>query len=270
MTTSTRRGAGGLVQMAEALPETREKALARALAAQARMAARGEAAPGPACRSCGDTGWVGYDVPLADPRFGQVFPCSACRPIPTLDELFGGIEVPEEYTSLAKRQLRAAIQVARQVAETGEPRWLVLSGPNGSGKTMLALAIHRARRLIAREGSVYERGDRLVDWLRETQGKDAPATLDERMRQIASWHRLVLDEMGKGETEWAWAPLEKAVNQRYETRSGLVITTNADPLSARGPFPPAVRSRFKDAGLCQVVYLADVPDFRPRLGTERV
>ena len=115
------------------------------------------------------------------------------------------------------------------------------------------------------------RAEELLGWLRETQwGLDhlpleERQTLGIRLDHLRRLKWLVLDELGKErQTPWAVEQLESIINRRYADKSGLVVTTNFDPTALDSPFSAAVRSRFGDAALCEIIDLSDVPDYRPR------
>lgn len=216
------------------------------------------------CPGCGGNGWVAFD--------GSLERCTLCQPAkhyPKLEDF----QVPFAYDRVAKGEMEHALMVARLVIETAGPPWLVLYGPNGTGKTMLAAIILAARQKLKESGQVW-RAEELVGWLRETQGSldhlppEERQTLGVRLDHIRRLRWLVLDELGKERrTEFAMEQLESIINRRYVDKSGLVVTTNFDPRGLDSPFSPAVRSRFGDAALCEVVSLDKVPDYRPTART---
>ena len=217
------------------------------------------------CPGCGGNSWVVVD--------GALTRCALCQPAkkyPTLRDY----REPNRYPVVARKQMSRAVEMAELVIESGGPPWLVLYGPNGTVKTMLASIILAARQKLGESGQVW-RAEELIGWLRETQGgldhlpPEERQTLAVRHDHIRRLKWLVLDELGKERrTEFALEQLETVINRRYADKSGLIVTTNFDPRGLESPFSPAVRSRFSDAALCEIVPLDKVPDYRPE--TKRV
>lgn len=124
-----------------------------------------------------------------------------------------------------------------------EPKgWIILRGPYGSGKTLLAVAAGNAR---LKEGGpvLFATVPDLLDSLRlgyETR------TFDDEMTRIKDSQFCILDDWGtQKETAWASERLYSIINHRYVRELPTIITTNLE----RGGFEERIRSRVFDPDL---------------------
>jgi len=147
----------------------------------------------------------------------------------------------------------AAKDMARGNLSRGN--FLVLSGPTGTGKTHLAMAI--AWEWFEDGFNVlFTRVDDLIDWLR--QGYE-DGTYHKRLDSVRRRHLLILDDLGEDEQDKAWAGerLDRIVDWRHLNRLPLIVTTNAfsEDLAER------VASRLADKS-CSLTITIDAVDFR--------
>ena len=129
----------------------------------------------------------------------------------------------------ATRTQQASLTQAKMAAETfasAPEGWLLLTGPHGSGKTHLAVAI--AGESLRQGGQVfYAFVPSLLDHLRATFKPDSPIGYDELFELIKTAPLLILDDLGaEGSTPWAEAKLYQIVVHRHEARLPTVITTS--------------------------------------------
>lgn len=221
------------------------------------------------CAVCGGLGFVRYDVPHGDPRFGQLFACPAnCSAIRTIradrqDRIQKYSALPEAYADLtfdtwdllpaiarsgkdSARWLAGAFVDAMPTgfvqAVEGDPRnWQVYWGRHGLGKTGLAAAIVH---------SLTERGHqslyiRLQDFIEAVQkryskartsdgyGDDFGADSAEDVIDAAKTAPvLVIDEFDVPDRTISADKLsimEKVIRYRHGQRLPTVITTNLSP-----------------------------------------
>lgn len=159
--------------------------------------------------------------------------------------------------------LRLAFTGAKQFA-TQPQGWLVLQGPNGSGKTHLAAAIANECRDVDRPATFVGVPD-LLDHLRSTFGPDSTVTYDELFETIRTAPLLILDDLGsQSGTAWAQEKLYQLFNYRYNFHLPTVVTTNL-------PFEllePRLGSRLRDPSLARV-FEVSAADYRRRYVAER-
>lgn len=155
----------------------------------------------------------------------------------------------------------------------GPDGWLVLMGPNGTGKTHLAAAI--ANECLEYGLSVlFMTVPDLLDYLREAFAPERTGgeSFDARMTMIRDVDVLFLDDLGTQQTtSWAQEKLFQLIDHRYvqgnvmdhsrgKRRGATVITTNCQHLQG---IELRIRSRLRDIGLVTTVDFFGVQDYRP-------
>lgn len=103
-------------------------------------------------------------------------------------------------------------------------RGLYLQGPNGTGKTRAAAAIALA--FIEKGKFVYfTSGGKLLSKLRDAMHSDESEA--EIFAELTTPDLLVIDDLGKeNQTPWAVSMTYMAIDDRYNTRKPVVITSN--------------------------------------------
>ena len=149
----------------------------------------------------------------------------------------------------ASRKDQESLQRAKQAAETfaAEPEgWLLFTGPRGSGKTHLAVAI--AGESLNRGRPVFFAFvPSLLDHLRSTFSPESPVGYDELFEQLKTAPLLILDDLGaESSTPWAEDKLYQIVVHRHEARLPTVIT-NAFSIEELEEAKPRIASRLVDS-----------------------
>jgi DNA replication protein DnaC len=149
----------------------------------------------------------------------------------------------------ASRKDQESLQRAKQAAETfaSDPEgWLLFTGPRGSGKTHLAVAI--AGESLRRGRPVFFAFvPSLLDHLRSTFSPDSPIGYDELFEQLKTAPLLILDDLGaESSTAWAEDKLYQIVVYRHEARLPTVIT-NAFSIEELEEAKPRIASRLVDS-----------------------
>ncbi len=104
-----------------------------------------------------------------------------------------------------------------------EGRGLWFMGPNGTGKTTLAMLVTKAALSAGRTAARYTLPD-LLRRIRKTFDTGSHVDLFEQLTAVDLLH---IDDIGAEQsTPWVLEELYSIVNARYEERRSMVITTN--------------------------------------------
>ena len=159
----------------------------------------------------------------------------------------------------ADEQQRASLEAAFQYSHNyarDPDGWLLLMGPNGCGKTHLAVAItsYRLKRGLPVFFAVVPD---LLDHLRATFSPNSLVSYDQVFEPVKTAPFLVLDDLGaQSSTPWAQEKLYQIVVHRHNVRLPTVITAMEDVRFSR-----AISSRLNDSILVQVREI-QAPDYR--------
>ena len=217
------------------------------------------------CDRCGGRGWLTVEAAVGDPDFGRTVSC-VCRKDDREEEAYSRLLKYSNLGSLARftfetvtpeggdrlvgslDSYQRAYEAARDFAEAPEG-WLVILGPHGSGKTILAAAV--ANRCIDRGHVVFfSHVPDLLDHLRATFSPASDIAYSELFEQVKSTPILVLDGLGShSTTPWAEEKLGQIINHRYNAALPTVVTSAAS-LDALDLY---VSTRLRSPGLSRVV-----------------
>jgi DNA replication protein DnaC len=186
---------------------------------------------------------------LFDEERGEARPCR-CREQRVREAVSGGLgtgigrrflevsferEPIRSLDPIVLRQVRAFVRSIDSQLEAGRGLWF--DGPVGTGKTSLAVLVAKAAKEAGRSYAVYP-VPRLLAEIKRTYDRDSSDTYLGVFRRLCSVDVLVLDDLGvEKQTEWVLEQLYSIVNERWQDRRSIVVTTNIpdpDPETA-GP-----------------------------------
>jgi DNA replication protein DnaC len=133
----------------------------------------------------------------------------------------------EPIVSVEPTLLRRVKAFARDIEknlDAGKGLWF--DGPVGTGKTSLAILVAKAARDAGRSYAVYP-VPRLLAEIKRTFDRDASDSYMSFFRRLCTVDILVLDDLGaEKQTEWVLEQLFSIVNERWQDRRSIVVTTN--------------------------------------------
>ena len=230
--------------------------------------------PGPCradCPTCGGSGFVRYDVPEHDPRFGRLDPCPS---IPVENRHFewrNGLYLDEEdllgWETIQDFPLDRLAVMGQEIrpatagrARDGVRRYVeqgygmvYLYGPYGISKSLL-LKIAIAESLRKGTAAAYARMSEILDSLRMAYDeKDPNEAAKERMDRWVNLPVLAIDELEKfNRTDWVSERLFQLFDRRYSDalrrQSLTLIASNKRPQE----IDSAIASRIHDGRLLYV------------------
>jgi DNA replication protein DnaC len=240
-------------------------------------------APAPViCPRCKGAGYLRYDVPPEDPRFGELIVCECTRAELaakrhqivldrsrlknlrhlTFDNWERKYVAGKSPASTPDWAYDTALLYRENLSLNDRP-WLFLYGTVGTGKTRIAAAIGNYR-VDRGEPAVFMVVPELLDYLRAAYSPNSEIGYDELFESLKNTPLLILDELGmESATPWAREKLYQLINHRYNCRLPTVITMNmeAEPVDAR------LWSRINDRNLTTV---CDVKDKDHRTDREQL
>lgn len=238
--------------------------------------ARGEKVPEldalPVCPLCKGAGYLRHDVPVEDPRFGQLVVCQCTQ---------AELKAKRHQILLERSRLSALRHLTfdrwerkyvrgkppertpdwmystallyRESLSVEDRPWLFLYGTVGTGKTRIAAAIGNYR-IDRGEPAVFMVVPELLDHLRAAYSPNSEIGYDDLFENLKNTPLLILDELGvETATPWAREKLYQLINHRYNSRIATVITMNMDT----APIDDRLWSRINDRNLTTVCDVVD-------------
>ncbi|GHO94497.1 hypothetical protein KSF_045450 [Reticulibacter mediterranei] len=220
------------------------------------------------CPRCKGAGYLRLDVPFGHPQFGKPITCE-CKETERKEKRrqqlreMSNLDAFHSHTFSTFNPnvpgVREAFQVSVEYARNPDG-WLLLIGPNGCGKTHLAVSIANQN---LDNGSVvlFSVVPDLLDHLRAAFAPNATEVFDQLFAKMREAEVLVLDDLGAQQSSpWANEKLFQLLNYRYNLGMPTVITAN--PRGLQG-IDERIRSRLGDVSLVKTVNLDRTRDYRP-------
>jgi DNA replication protein DnaC len=171
----------------------------------------------------------------------------------------------EPIVSIERTLLRRVRAFTREIArnlDDGKGLWF--DGPVGTGKTSLAILVAKAAKDAGRSYAVYP-VPRLLAEIKRTFDRDASDNYMAFFQRLCTVDVLVLDDLGaEKQTEWVLEQLYSIVNERWQDRRSIVVTTNVpdpDPDGAARMLRASVRD-LRDATAAGRVGGRDLDDLK--------
>ena len=216
------------------------------------------------CGECSDRGWVTTNAAVGDPDFGRAIACTcqqqgkengsykrllAYSNLGSLSRFtFEKVEPERVNVTASRLSYKQAYEAAFAFASKPSG-WLVIRGPHGSGKTILAAAVSK-KCLDSAQVVFFSHVPDLLDHLRAAFGPSSEAESSKLFDLVKSTPILILDELGNHSTApWAREKLAQIVNHRYIEELPTVVTS-AFPLDALDAY---LSARLRTPGLSCVV-----------------
>ena len=122
------------------------------------------------------------------------------------------------------RRVRAFVRSLDDNLEAGRGLWF--DGPVGTGKTSLAVLVAKAAKDAGRSHAIFPVPMLLAE-IKRTFDRDSGDNYLGFFRRLCSVDLLVLDDLGaEKQTEWVLEQLYSIVNERWQDRRSIVVTTN--------------------------------------------
>ena len=154
---------------------------------------------------------------------------------------------PTGNSSSNREQQNALIQTLNGCTTFAEnpEGWILLTGPNGSGKTHLAISV--ANELEKKNIDVYYAFvPNLLDYLRASFSPTSSVNFDSVFESLKESEVLILDDLGgESSTPWAEEKLYQIIVHRHELRMPTIITSSLS-LDELERSKPRIASRLVD------------------------
>jgi DNA replication protein DnaC len=181
---------------------------------------------------CDGSGW------LLDDDTNAARPCE-CRERRVKGGVSGrmGTGIPKRFRGVSfdrkpvcdidPRQLQPIRVYVRSIGErieAGDGLWF--SGDTGTGKTSLAMIVSKAALEAGFSVAIYSM-PRLLAEIKSTYDRDSGDSYMQFFRRLCSVDLLHLDDLGaERSTDWVLEQLYSIVNERWQDRRSIVVTTN--------------------------------------------
>jgi DNA replication protein DnaC len=190
---------------------------------------------------CDGSGWIleeeTDEARPCDCRERRISRAASARLSSDIPKRFRGVSFDRgpvcDLDPVVLRHVRAFVQDVDKHLDDGEGLWF--HGDVGTGKTSLAMLVAKAADTAGRSIAVYS-VPQLLATIRRTYESNAEDSYDALMRRLTGVDLLVLDDLGaERQTEWVLEQLYLLVNERWQSRGSVLVTTNVPDPDPEGP-----------------------------------
>jgi DNA replication protein DnaC len=184
---------------------------------------------------CDGSGWLLDDESEAHPcecRQRRISQAVTRRMGTGIPRRFAGVSFDRkpicDLDPLVLRHVRAYVDRIDDSIDEGRGLWFY--GDVGTGKTSLAMLVSRAALENGRSVAIYS-VPRLLAEIKETFDRDHADSYMQLFRRLCAVDLLHLDDLGaERTTDWVLEQLYAIVNERWQDRRSIVVTTNLQSL----------------------------------------
>jgi DNA replication protein DnaC len=150
-----------------------------------------------------------------------------------------------EIEPMVVRVVRSFVEDLDDRLDSGRGLWLM--GDTGTGKTTLAMLVSKAALAAGHSVAIYSL-PKLLARIRRTYddeaGEDSYLQFFDRLTSVDLLH---IDDVGaEKRSDWVIEQLYALINERYEQRRSIVLTTNHDRDKLEDQFGPRIVSRLTE------------------------
>jgi DNA replication protein DnaC len=185
---------------------------------------------------CDGSGWLlDAEADVARPcdcRERRISRNASVRLSSSIPKRFRGVSFDRrpvcDLDPMVLRHVRDYVQHVDERLDEGAGLWF--HGDVGTGKTSISMLVAKAADQAGRSIAVYS-VPQLLATIRRTYESNAEDSYDALMRRLTGVDLLVLDDLGaERQTEWVLEQLYMLVNERWQNRGAMLVTTNVpDP-----------------------------------------
>ena len=184
---------------------------------------------------CDGSGWILDEESSAHPcecRRRRVSRAVSRRMGSGIPRRFAGVSFDRkpicDLDPFVLRHVRAYVDQIEDSLDEGRGLWFY--GDVGTGKTSLAMLVSKAALEAGRSVAIYSVPRLLAD-IKQTFDREHGGSYMELFRRLCSVDLLHLDDLGaERTTEWVLEQLYSIVNERWQERRAVVVTTNLQSL----------------------------------------
>jgi DNA replication protein DnaC len=190
---------------------------------------------------CDGSGWIleeeSDEARPCDCRERRISRAASARLSSDIPKRFRGVSFDRrpicDLDPVVLRHVRGFVQDVDEHLDDGSGLWF--HGDVGTGKTSLAMLVAKAADTAGRSIAVYS-VPQLLATIRRTYESNAEDSYDALMHRLTGVDLLVLDDLGaERQTEWVLEQLYLLINERWQSRRSVLVTTNVPDPDPEGP-----------------------------------